>query len=449
MSDTPRHPMRTLGSLALVLGVGIALGVGWSNWRMSRTATGDGSMAAAPMISMANPKRRVLYWHDPMKPEVKFDKPGKSPFMDMQLQPVYADEGEGADSREPGVRVSTTARQQLGIRLGRVERAAVAPEINAVGIVAYDEAAQAVVQPRADGYVTRLMVRAALDSVRQGQVLAEVDIPAWREALGEYLALLPAQPAAEQPATSGVADQSTAPPEAASAIALRTALRHRLVVLGVPVASIQQVEQSHALPAHFELNAPVSGVVTELGIREGAAFMAGTMVARISRIDSVWVDAQLPEAQARSVPPGQRVRITASAHPGKVFAGKVLRVLPQLDAVTRTVGVRILVDNTAGRLSPGMYVNAALPGGAAQAQLWVPSEAVITTGERSVVIVARDGGGFDVASVTAGIESGGKTAILSGLREGQSVVLSGQFLIDSEANLKSAFNRLTAGGANP
>ncbi|MDE2220375.1 MAG: efflux RND transporter periplasmic adaptor subunit, partial [Gammaproteobacteria bacterium] len=258
MSHSNMHWTRQLASLLVVLIAGLALGVGWSKWRAGHHAAGGGASPASA-VPAANPERRVLYWHDPMRPELRFDRPGKSPFMDMPLQPVYADDNANAASGEPGVHVSTAAQQQLGIRLGRVERAAISPVVNAVGIVAYDDAAQAIVQPRVDGYVTRLIIRTALEHVRRGQVLAEVDAPAWREALGEYLAL----------SAGSFAGNS----------ALRAALRQRLVVLGVPNAAILQVEQSRTPPARFELTAPVAGVVTELGLREGAAFTAGTVLA--------------------------------------------------------------------------------------------------------------------------------------------------------------------------
>ncbi len=435
-----QYKNRTVMAVALVavLVAGIAVGVSWSRWRSPQGAAAVASSAASQPAAADGAKRRVLYWHDPMKPDVRFDKPGKSPFMDMELQPVYADDDAGGEA--PAVRVSAGASQALGIRVGTVERAALAPAIHAVGTVAYDETAQAVVQPRADGFVTRLRVRAPLVQVQKGEVLADVDIPAWREALAEYLAL---------PLESGPGGAGQALPLLPHSPELRMALRQRLSVLGVPGASLQHAEQTGTVPDHFELTAPVTGVVTELGLREGAAFMNGTVVARINRTNTVWVDAQVLETQARAVTPGAPVRIQAHAHLGRVFTGQVLRVLPQVDSVTRTVGVRVAVLNGPGLLSPGMYVDADFPAVKATEQLWVPSEAVIATGERSVVIVARPGGGFDVATVTTGIEVGGKTAILSGLTAGQSVVLSGQFLIDSEANLKSAINRLSAGGASP
>jgi membrane fusion protein, copper/silver efflux system len=155
------------------------------------------------------------------------------------------------------------------------------------------------------------------------------------------------------------------------------------------------------------------------------------------------LNAQIPEAQVSMVPPGASVQATATGWPGVAFQGSVAALLPDVDPQTRTMRVRIVIDNPGFKLAPGMFASAELAGSTQEAQLVVPSEAVIMTGERTVVIVAREGGGFDVADVTVGNEAEGRTAILSGLQEGQAIVLSGQFLIDSEASLKSSVSRLS------
>lgn len=364
-------------------------------------------------------ERKVLYWHDPMVPSAKFDKPGKSPFMDMQLVPVYADEEGGA-----AVNVSPSVTQNLGIRLGTVEKTVLQPKLSAVGSVAFDEHLLEVVQSRVEGYVTRLRVKAPLDRVQRGQPLADIVAPAWLEAQEEYLALLDAKSERGQ--------------------SIRDAARQRLVVLGVPNSTIRDLERDRKTNATTTMLAPIDGVVTELAVREGAAFMPGAALFRINGIRTVWVNAQVPEAQVSMIPMGATVAARATAWPGVTFAGRVVALLPEVDPQTRTLSVRIVVENPQLKLAPGMFVSVEFTGTAAEAQLVVPSEAVIMTGERNVVVVAREGGGFDVAEVTVATEVDGKTAILSGLEEGQSVVISGQFLIDSEASLKSAVSRLSA-----
>lgn len=392
----------------VILIVGVAGGY-WMAQRRTEPVPGD---------ALEQGERKVLYWHDPMVPSARFDKPGKSPFMDMQLVPVYADEEGGA-----AVAVSPVVSQNLGIRLGTVERVTLQPKLTAVGSVAFDERLLAVVPSRVEGYVTHLYVKSPLERVRRGQALADIIAPAWLEAEEEYLALLDAR--SERGA------------------AVRDAARQRLTVLGVPEAAIRALETQRKTNASTTLTAPIDGVVTELAVREGAAFMPGAALFRINGLKTVWVNAQIPEAQVSMIRMGSSVAAHATAWPDAVFEGRVAALLPEVDPQTRTLPVRIVVGNAETRLAPGMFVSLELAGQAAQPQLVVPSEAIIVTGERSVVIVAREGGGFDVAEVTVGADVEGRTAILSGLEEGQSIVLSGQFLIDSEASLKSTVSRLS------
>jgi Cu(I)/Ag(I) efflux system membrane fusion protein len=393
-------------------------GVGGGYWLAHQKAT------AAPSSGSSSPadqrERRILYWHDPMVPGQKFDKPGKSPFMDMQLVPVYADNESGGAA----VRVSASVAQSLGIRTGKVEKAVLVPRLNIVGSVAFDETSLELVQARIDGTVTRLYVKSPLERVMRGQPLVDILAPQWRAAQEEYISLLDAQTERGQ--------------------AVRAAARQRLITLGVPDATVRAIERDRITRAVTTLAAPRDGVVTELTAREGMTFMSGAPLFRINALDSVWVTAQVPEAQVSMIPTGATVSAHATAWPGVTFPGRVLAVLPDVDRETRTLSIRIALQNRERKLAPGMFVSLdfAAPPGAAQ--LAVPSEAVIMTGERSVVIVARADGGFDVAPVTTGTEADGKTAILSGLTEGQDIVLSGQFLLDSEASLKSAVSRLSS-----
>jgi Cu(I)/Ag(I) efflux system membrane fusion protein len=163
---------------------------------------------------------------------------------------------------------------------------------------------------------------------------------------------------------------------------------------------------------------------------------------RINGLATVWVNAQIPEGQVSMVPAGSTVEAHATAWPGATFTGRVIALLPQVDPQTRTLTVRVALDNPDSRLSPGMWVALDFTAPAAAPQLVVPSEAVIVTGQRSVVIVTDGKGSFDVVAVSTGVEQDGRTPILSGLKEGQSIVLSGQFLIDSEASLTSTVTRL-------
>lgn len=407
----------------VLLAVGAFTGYRWAQRSMSSSnqETTDTKSMQPPSEATREPKgkRRILYWHDPMVPGPKFDKPGKSPFMDMELVPVYADEESG----KAGIRISPDARQNFGIRLGKVEKTELGKKLRAIGSVAFDEGLLELVTARAEGYVTRLRVKTPLERVHRGEPLAEILVPQWREAEEEYLVLLDAASARAQ--------------------ALRDAARRRLVVLGVPKSAILALERTRTTDASTTLVSPIDGVITELGVREGAVFPAGATLFRINGLATVWANAQIPEAKVSRVPAGSQVQAYAAAWPGSTFEGKVAALLPQVDPQTRTLTARVAIQNPERKLSPGMFVTLDFPAPEVPPELVIPSEALIATGERSVVIVAREDGGFEVTNVSVGDERAGRTVILSGLTEGQSIVLSGQFLLDSEASLKSAVNRLT------
>jgi membrane fusion protein, copper/silver efflux system len=405
-------------SIAVLLG-GAAVGY-WFAYHDASDTAASSTHSPADGADATSGERRILYWHDPMVPGQKFDKPGKSPFMDMQLVPVYADDEPGGAA----VRVNAEVTQNLGIRVGKVEKVLLQPRLSAVGSIAFDERHLELVQARIEGYVTRLYVRSPLERVKRGQPLADIVAPQWVAAQEEYLSLLDAQSERGQ--------------------TIRDAARQRLAVLGVPETTVRAIERDRKTRASTTVVAPIDGVVTELAIREGAAFMAGAPLFRINGLDTVWVNAQVPEAQVSMIPMGATVTAHAIAWPNAEFTGRVLDLLPDVDPRTRTLPVRIELKNPERKLAPGMFVSLDFTAKAGEPQLAVPSEAVIMTGERNVVVVAREAGGFDVVPVTVGPDVNGQTAILSGLTEGQAIVLSGQFLIDSEASLKSAVSRLSS-----
>jgi membrane fusion protein, copper/silver efflux system len=363
---------------------------------------------------------KVLYYYDPMRPDVHFDAPGKSPFMDMDLVPKYAGAGSGGDGGGEGTVVEIDPRmaQNLGIRTAPVERGELAHGVDATGAVEVDERLIYAVESRAEGWVEQLAVRAAGDPVRQGQLLAGVYSPELFSAQ-EELALA---------ARAGDAD-------------LVAASRQRLALLGMSEAQIAQVQASGKAQREVRIVSPRGGVVTELNVREGQKVSPGMPLMRIADLSRVWITVDVPESLAGGLGQGRRAEARLTALPGRVFEGRVDYVYPKLDPATRTVRARIVFENRAGVLKPGMYGNVIVLGGAAREMLTVPTEAVIRTGRRSVAIVAEGEGRFRPVEVTLGAEHEGRIAILDGLEEGQRVVTSGQFLIDSEASLQGAYRR--------
>jgi Cu(I)/Ag(I) efflux system membrane fusion protein len=406
--------MKRATLIAAGLAGGVLLAAG--GFHAGRSTRHGEAGTALPAPAASTSERRVLYWHDPMVPGARFDKPGKSPFMDMQLVPVYADE-----AGDTGVKVSPALQQNLGLRTAVVKRTDVSSSFEAVGTVQFDERLNVAVQSRVAGYVERLAVRAPMERVRKGQALATLFAPEWLAPQNELLALQRA----------GVTPDIVA------------AARERMRAMSIPESLIRQSEAMGTAQARFTLHAPVSGVVAELGVREGVAVLPGMTLFRIAGLDRVWAVAEVPEAQAVRLVRGQKVKAALQADASATFDGELKEILPQVSASTRTLQARFEVDNRTARLTPGMLLRLQVAG-AASSRLVVPAEAVIRTGTRAVAIVRKDGRTFEPRELKLGADLGDRLEILDGLREGDEVVTSGQFLIDSEARLKSVLGAMAA-----
>ena len=369
--------------------------------------------------------KKILYYHDPMVPASKFDKPGKSPFMDMMMSPVYSD----SDSDQGKVTVSPRIQQNLGVRTALVTEGMLSPQVSAVGSIAFNERDQVIVQARATGYVERLYVRATLDRVGKGQPLAELYVPDWIAAQEEFLSVRRMQ--------------------GTDLAALVDGARQRMRQVGMSEAQIQLIEKTGKTQPRFTLSAPISGVVVELMAREGMTVMSGATLFRINGLSTVWANAEVPESQSALLRPGAKVMAKSPAAPGESFEGKVQAILPEVNASTRTLKARMELANPKGRLVPGMFVQMQFMDMRPEKSLLVPTEAVIQTGKRTVVMLAEENGRFRPVDVEAGIESGGQTEIKRGLQVGQRVVVSSQFLIDSEASLRGVEARLNSEPATP
>ena len=364
--------------------------------------------------------RKVLYYHDPMVPGNKFDKPAKSPFMDMMLVPVYADGDGGSDGGK--VTISSRIQQNLGVRTAEVTEGVLSPQVSAVGNISFNERDQAFVQARATGYIERLYVRATLDRVRKGQVLAELYVPDWIAAQEEFLSV-------RRMLGTDMA-------------ALVDAARQRMRQVGMSEEQVRLVESSGKTQPRIALVAPIGGVVVELVAREGMTVMPGATLFRINGLSSVWANAEVPESQAALIRPGTKVQASSAAAPGTSLLGTVQAIIPEVNQTTRTLKARVELANPGNVLVPGMLINMRFMDMRAEKSLLIPTEAVIQTGKRVVVMLAEDIGKFRPVEVETGIESNGQTEIKRGLQAGQRVVVSSQFLIDSEASLKGVEARL-------
>lgn len=359
--------------------------------------------------------REILYWVAPMDPDFRRDGPGKSP-MGMDLVPVYAnDEDAGVTSIDPHV------LNNMGVRTARAERSSLSRRIETTAKIGWNEATLSHVHTRVDGWVESLKVAAEGDRVRAGELLFELYSPTLVNAQKEYLAAL-----------AGGND------------GLRRASRDRLAALGMAADEIGRLARDRTVRQRVSFTAEADGVVAMLGVREGMFVTPETDMLSIAALDTVWVHAYVLERQSAWVEAGQRAAVVVDALPGERFETTVDYVYPELDPVSRTVKVRLGLDNAAGRLTPNMLARASIAGRETGPIVNVPREAVIRGGRGNRVVVALGDGRFESRRVLVGLESGERVAIRNGLEEGESVVISGQFLIDSESNVDRALSRYGA-----
>ena len=354
--------------------------------------------------------RKVLYWYDPMVPQERYDNPGALSSMGMKTQPKYADDGT-VNGGAPGVSIDSAAMQNLGIRIVPVQMGSLVATLNFTGSIDFNQRDVAIIQARSGGFVSRVYARAPGDIVRAGAPIADVQLPEWGGAQTEFLAV-----------------RRLGRPD------LTAAARQRLKLLGMSDGLISSVERSGRTNGTVTITSPISGVIQTLDVRAGMTLGQGQTLAQVTSIGTVWLNAAVPEAQSGSLRVGQSASATLTAFPGETFSGRIIAILPTAQADSRTITVRIELANRSGRLRPGMFAQVTL-GGTGSMALLVPSEAVIRTGTRTIVMLATGNGRYQPAEVRTGREGGGQTEILEGLAVGEKVVASGQFLLDSEASL--------------
>lgn len=354
--------------------------------------------------------RKVLYWYDPMVPAEHYDNPNSLSSMGMKTQPKYVDDGAAAGGT-PGVTIDPAAMQNLGIRVVPAQMGSLAGSLIVTGNIDFNQRDVAIVQARSGGFVARVYARAPGDVIRAGAPIADVQLPEWGGAQTEFLAV-----------------KRLGRPD------LTAAARQRLKLLGMSDGLIASVERSGRTNSTIAITSPISGVIQTLDVRAGMTLTQGQTLAQVTGIGTVWLNAAVPEAQAGVVRVGQGASATLTALPGETFGGRIIAILPAAQTDSRTITVRIELANRGRRLRPGMFAQVAL-GGTGSTALLVPSEAVIRTGTRTIVMLAIGNGRYQPAEVRTGREGGGQTEILEGLAVGEKVVASGQFLLDSEASL--------------
>jgi len=393
-----------LACLLLTLGGGMGW---WLAMRNSQPLV-DHAEATPP-----DSPRKVLYWYDPMMPQQHFDQPGKSPFMDMELIAKYADTPtDTGETTATELSIDPVVSASIGIRLATVSRLPLSRQIEVSGLLAFNERDVAVVQTRSGGFVERVWPLAAGDVVKAGQPLVEILAPEWAAAQQELLAV------------RGLADP-----------VLLSAARERLRLLGMPDSLIRQLERTGTVQLRHTISAPIAGAIQALEVRNGMTLMSGQTLARINGLSSVWLDVAVPEAQVDAARIGNRAEVKLGGFPEQAIDARVSTILPALNESSRSIRVRIELKNPRLQLRPGQSAQVRLSSAGRETALTVPTEALIRTGKRTLVMLAGEHGRFSPLEVSVGHEIGDRTQIVGGLEEGQQVVSSGQFLIDSEASL--------------
>ncbi len=360
-------------------------------------------------------KKEILFYRNPMNPAITSKVPMKDD-MGMDYVPVYSEEGDDSSN----VKISPRVVQNMGVRTAKAEQGPLWRRIDTVGYIDFDETKLSRVHLRTSGWINKLYVNSEGERVKKGDVLFEVYSPTLVNAQEEYL--------------NSFRSKNKR---------LRRASEERLRALGISSKTIKEINKTNRVQQNIKIYAEQNGIVAKLNVREGTFVKPVTDILSLADLSSVWLLAEVFERQANWVEVGQIAEIYLSYLPGKVWKGQVEYVYPSLNQKTRTLKVRIRMNNPGERLKPNMFAAVLIFGGAKNDVVSIPREALISTGDEQRVIVQEKPGEFSAKNVVSGIESGDFVEIKSGISVDDLVVISGQFLIDSEASLKASINRMS------
>ena len=427
---------------AFLAGVGLTVAIIWNpaRWHWLERLTTRTQNTERPAEHQA-PKqgasggaekqgRKIKYWRAPMDPSYISDKPGKSP-MGMDLVPVYEDEA-GSQS---GIRVSANFLQDFAVRTAVAEKGSIPVDIRTVGVLAYDEKNIVSVNTKFEGWIEKAKVNYVGEIVRRGEVLFEVYSPQLVTTQEEYLAALDYVKKLSSGAYPGAVERAKS---------LLSAAEERLHNWDITEDQIEALRQSKKITRTLKIVSPVSGILTEkmADSLEGMKVTPGMNIYKIADLSTVWVQVEVYEDQIRQLRLGQTAAVTVDAFPGRRWKGRIAYIDPTVNPQTRTLKAYVEIANPHWRLRPQMYANVDIPVPAASGVVRVPEEAVLHSGTRNVVIVQKEKGLFEPREVQLGVTGGGYQEVRSGLRAGEVIVTSSQFLIDSESNLKEAISQM-------
>jgi multidrug efflux pump subunit AcrA (membrane-fusion protein) len=367
-------------------------------------------------------KGKIVYWRAPMNPAEIYEKPGKSA-MGMDLVPVYEEEVAGQEA----VKIDPVTQQNMGIRLGKVMKGPLIHTLHTYGIITPDETLTAEINLKTSGWIEKLYVDFTGKYVKKGEPLFDIYSPGLVAAQEEYLVAFRALGQTRGSGGKSLIDSSKA----------------RLLYFDVPESEIEALEKTGQVKKTVMIRSPVSGFVIQRKAEEGAYIKSGTMVFQIADLSRVWVDAHIYEYEFAMIKKGQQAEMTLPYLPGKTFPGTVAFVYPYLQPKTRDLILRLVFPNPDMELKPDMYADVRIKTVIKESGLMIPSEAVIRTGLRNVVFISLGNGKFLPKDVVLGpLLNNDRVEVLAGLTEGESVVISGQFLLDSESSLKEAIRKM-------
>ena len=429
--------MKNYSKLLMVILFGLtsvtAYAPGATNPISLRTSYADAAEADLKS-GMVDPKtgKKIKYWAAPMDPTYVRNEPGKSP-MGMDLVPVYEEEGDEKESAST-IRIDPVTIQNMGVRVGKAVKKTMTKHIRTVGSVTYNETQLFIVSSKFDGWIENLHVDFVGENVEKGQPLYDIYSPEVLTAQQEYLLAYDQYKNLPKNASKNVKSATER---------MMTASRTRLRYWDIEESNIKELETSRKIRKTVTINSPATGVVVKKNVFVGHYVKAGMHQYEIANLSTVWVDVDIYEYELPWVRKGMSAEMELAYIPGKTFQGEVLFMYPYLDTKTRTARLRLSFSNTGFELKPGMYANINLFAKISDPTLVIPQEAIIDSGVRKVVFVALKKGRFQPREVRVGVEGNDhEIQILAGLSEGDNIVLSGQFLLDSESRLREAIQKM-------
>ena len=425
---------------AITMSAVIAAALGAGYWLGNKGVFGPGAAPTAPVVSNAATKKqpKLLFYRNPMGLPDTSPVPKKDE-MGMDYIPVYEGDEDGSPESAKQVKISPEKIQKLGVRTEAASMRDLARIVHAVGRVEANESLTYTVAPKFEGWIEKLHVNTTGQAVGKGQPLLEVYSPELVSAQKEYAI-----------AQQGQRDLRNASSEAQAGMKqLAESSLTRLKNWDISAEQIQALSKSGDSKRTLTYRSPANGIVMEKKAVQGMRFMPGDVLYQIADLSSVWIIADVFEQDLALVKPGQNARVKVNAYPGKEFSAKVVYVYPTLNAQTRSVPVRLELANPGGLLKPAMYADVELAATSKGKVLTVPASAVLHGGTRQTVLVELAEGRFEPREVKIGVQGNDYVEVLEGVGEGEKVVITANFLIDSESNLKAAFSNLTAGQAKP